>query len=205
MRKHRVCLIVSIVMIVFVGLCTLGSINLEQDGDVDETTITEVEDRQLTLWIDTPGRIGLSVEKSSPKYDEIKSMLPEPDSHSVYPEQYYVTAELMDKIMKLFPPIDAEEQAKGERWQEKEYHWANVEAFNERVARINADRVIDQKEEQDICYLRDTWEEQLTSAILYVQNYRDKEPEFVADNVIIGNLEMEARRGLALIDQIECR
>ena len=93
------------------------------------------------------------------------------------------------------------------RWREAGVHWEFVDAFSETMHAVNADKVIDLRESRDLCYKAPQWREQMTAAREYVAAYREAEPETVADNPRISNLEVEADRAMEIVEELErqCR
>ena len=170
----------------------------------------EFPPEQWTLMIDTldrPDTIdGMRIEFKSPIYAEIKARLPVPRDVSGGHIWYDVGPEFFDSLVdEFFSEIKEEATENERRWERREYHWDNIDAFNQRVKSISDDRVIDQEEEADICFLRDTWEAQLTEALMYVREYREAEPEFVEEplNGLL-TLEKQAIEGLTLLEEVEC-
>ena len=164
---------------------------------------------QWPLKIDAPDRPGIvdgmTIEHGSPNYEEIKTKLPAP--REIWSFIYYdVDHETFDALVdEYFGNIKDEVSEQTKRWEERNYHWDNVMAFEQWVQNISADRVIDQEEEADICYLLEQWETLLTEAVLYIRDYREHEPEFV-DEPLNGLLPLEERAivGLTLLEEVEC-
>ena len=222
---------VFLFLVLVMALCTIGSESLRQNPQVrpsaDPTTASlptthmgvpvspypynpEYPPDEWTLVIVTPDRPdtvdGLLVKFTSPHYEDIKVKLPMPRDVSGGRIYYEVSPIFFDALVEeFFGEIPEELVESGRRWEKREYHWANVEAFNQRVQSISADRVIDQEEAADICFLVDTWEAQLTEAIVYVRDFRSVEPEFVNEplNGLLA-LEEQAIKGLTLLEEVEC-
>ena len=162
-----------------------------------------------SLQIDAPDRPGIvdgmTFRHGSPGYEEIKSKLPAPTK--IWSFIYYeVDHETFDALVdEYFGDIKDEAAEQSKRWEERLYHLDNINAFDQWVQGISADRVIDQEEGADICYLRSQWEAQLTEAVLYIHAYREADPEFVAEprNGLL-SIEERAIKGLTLLEEVEC-
>ena len=116
-------------------------------------------------------------------------------AHGTFDEEY------IDKALRNFES----DKAAGVRWQAQfKVHWPNVDAFHASMSAISEDRIIDKSESQHICFALDQWVDQMTAARDYVQNYREVDPETV-ENSGLPNLESEAERALALLNQTECQ
>ena len=94
-------------------------------------------------------------------------------------------------------------KAKQGRWVEQQEHWKNVDAFSAGVAEINADRVIDRAEHQDMCFKVAQWRDQLEAAREYVQEYREVEPGTVTRTPGLQRLESQVEQGLAVVRELE--
>ncbi len=150
-----------------------------------------------TIIVNTPGQAGLIIEPGASAYDQAYEILGGDGPQEATLEQW--------NMIRAFFQLTPEEEARSDRWRAQfDVHWPNVDAFNERMAAISEDRVIDEAESKALCFLKDQWVYQLTAAKEYVENYREVEPETVADNPGLGNLELAAIRGLGLLDEVEC-
>ena len=165
-------------------------------------TATSADTPRLSLIINTPDRSCVIIEPGAPQYAEVKSMLPPPDPN--FQTDYRISNALCDEIWTLLPPLSPEDQARRERWSEKSYHWDNIDAFNASIQKISKDRVIDRDESYEICFLLEQWVLQLTEAKEYIEDYREAEPDYVAETPILYKLEAEAIRGLELLANVEC-
>ncbi len=88
---------------------------------------------------------------------------------------------------------------------ELDSHWANIDALYEYINRVNADRVIDRRESEQICFLEDQWTAQLNAAIEFVQSLRREAPELLKNYPPIEILEREATKYLdVFIGAIDC-
>ena len=100
--------------------------------------------------------------------------------------------------------VTAENEAARDRWQLQWEHWKNIDAFQESMREISADRIVDREESQDICFALEQWTAQLRAARDYVGTYRTDDPGLVAKNAGLENLQEEAERGLDLLAEVEC-
>ena len=188
-----------------VTVCIIGSNRSEVNLSPTPTSESSTTER-LPLMIFTPHRPGrvdqMLIKPGAEHYDEIRSMLPDTDPD--LRNRYDISPELFDAIVDQFIELSEDDKARQGRWVKKEYHWANIDAFVAGVERISDDRVIDQDESKDICFLLPQWEAQLTNALTYIQDYRASEPEFVTQTPLLWKLEEEAIRGLKLLGEVEC-
>ena len=103
----------------------------------------------------------------------------------------------------VLSPSDRERLA---RWKQTFTHWDDIEAFQQSIEDINADRVISKDESAYICSVLDQWKAQHRAALDHVAEYRRVEPEMVTANYgFIEGLEREAQRGLDLLTAFECK
>ena len=103
----------------------------------------------------------------------------------------------------VLSPSDRERLA---RWKQTFTHWDDIEAFQQSIEDINADRVISKDESEYICSVLDQWKAQHRAALDHVAEYRRVEPEMVtANSGFIEGLEREAQRGLDLLTAFECK
>lgn len=64
---------------------------------------------------------------------------------------------------------------------------------------MREDKVMDQSEVDFSCSVAEHWAEQLKAAQVYVQEYRRVEPDMVAVNPQLGELESIATKGYELV------
>ena len=95
--------------------------------------------------------------------------------------------------------MSEEDRAKHERWIKQHKHWDNVKAFDQHIKRMREDKVMDQSEVDFSCSVAEHWAEQLKAAQVYVQEYRRVEPDMVAVNPQLGELESIATKGYELV------
>ena len=108
---------------------------------------------------------------------------------------------LMDPDPAILSPSDRERL---NRWKKTFTHYDTIEAFQQFIDDINADRIISKEEFAHICFALDQWKAQHQAALDHVTEYRRVGPETVTENSgLIEGLEREAQRALNLLDQLE--
>ena len=162
-----------------------------------------LEPARKPIFISAPGKLDITVPTDVRQYDQVYEI-------TGGDGQQTVTVQEWERIMVIFGRpkggFTPEEKIQHDRWREQfNVHWPNVDAFQAKIATINQDRVIDEEESKTICFLKPQWIEQLTAAKAYVGSYRRVEPDTVAENPGLANLEAEAVRGLELLDELECQ
>ena len=145
---------------------------------------------------------GLTFTSSAPMYEAVKEKLEGVKAGADL--TYRVSPELYEEL-KSMAGITPEDEAIRARWAEQfDVHWPNIDAFHDNVEAVTGDRVLDRQELERICFLKPQWEEQLRAAHDYVVKYRKDDPDKVAKEQILRNLEDRAERGLDLLAGTEC-
>ena len=160
------------------------------------------EPTRISIVVDAPGRQGIIVEPHLSQYEQVYEITGGDGSQTVAVQEW-------ERIMELFGrprgEMTHEEKTRHDRWRQQfEVHWPNIDAFQEKIDTINLDQVIDREESKEFCFLKPQWTVQFTSAKEYVENYRQVEPNTVAQNPGLSNLESEAVRALKLLDEATC-
>ena len=158
-----------------------------------------------SLVVDAAGKSPMIIEPSATGYDDVKAILDASPDIERNGNLYNVSIQTYEDIYALFPPSSEEELRELARWREQfEVHWPNVNAFNDSIKTINADRIISKEESLHMCFALEQWEGQMTAARDYVKEYREVDPETVEKNPGLGRLESEAERALTLLNEIQC-
>ena len=160
------------------------------------------EPARTSIVVDAPGKQVIIVKPSSNQYEQVYAITGGDGSQTVTIQEWV-------RIMELFGRPGGEmthdEKIRHARWRQQfEVHWPNIDAFQGKIDTINLDRVIDREESKEFCFLKPQWVVQFTSAKEYVENYRQVEPDMVAQNPGLSNLESEAVRALKLLDETTC-
>ena len=155
-----------------------------------------------TIYVNAADRAKIIVTHENPGYQQVFTLLGGDGSHQISDERWLQVMDILGYATST-PEHIATLEAEQARWMEQQVHHANVFAFLDTMASINEDRVIDQTELDQICFLRAQWEAQLTAARDYVQQYRRDDPETVEKNPGLGDLQERAERGLEVIELAE--
>lgn len=87
-------------------------------------------------------------------------------------------------------------------WKEQYIHWENIDALDAAVADIREDKVVDVEEALYVCVVALQWMGQMTAAQDYVAEFTDIDPETVADNPGVGNLQRVAKDRAELMETL---
>ena len=163
----------------------------------------DAEDAELvpqgrTIYVNAADRPWIKVSPENPGYQQVFQFLNGDGSHEVSDERWLQVMDILGYATST-PEREATLDAEQARWQERQVHHANVFAFLDKMDSFNADRVIDRTELDEICFLRAQWEDQLTAARDYVQQYRRDDPDRVTELSGLGSLQERAEQGLETV------
>ena len=162
-----------------------------------------MEPAKKSIIVDAPGKQMIIIPPEVSQYDQVYRIAGGDGRRTV-------TVQEWEQIMQIFGRprggMTSEEKIRHDRWREQfNVHWPNIDAFNAKITAINQDRVVDPEESRMVCFLKPQWTAQLTAAKEYVGNYRRVDPDTVAENPGLSNLQAEADRGLDLLKELECQ
>ena len=184
---------ISVAVLVVVGLLACGTTGGEPD-----TEDADLVPKDETIYVNATDRPKIIVSRENPGYEQVFQFLDGDGSHQVSDERWLQVMDILGYATST-PEREATLDAEQARWKEQWIHWDNVDAFVEKMTSINADRVIDRTELDEICFLRAQWEYQLTAARDYVRQYRRDDPDTVEKNLGFGNLQEQAERSLETV------
>ena len=130
------------------------------------------------------------VEPSSPHYETVKEMISPLEAGAG--NLYTVSAEMHQDILDISGVMTEENIEIQRRWREQYDHWENVDAFTLAIDEIWADSSTSDNEGLYICSMASQWKSEMQAAIDYVGEFRRVDPETVAKNPGLGNLETAA-------------
>ena len=153
-----------------------------------------------------PGEFGTSIhlKHHEPGYDEVMAIATTYPGH--FSDQYILPLDKYREVQAILgtaPPLSEQEGQITELWREAQDHWEFIDAFRASMFEVNADRVIDLQESKDLCYKAPQWREQMTAVREYVSEYREVEPETVAETPRIHLLETEADKAMEIVEELE--
>ena len=182
---------ISVAVLMTVGLSACGATGGEPDADL----VPEGG----TIYVNATDRPKIIVSRENPGYQQVFQFLNGDGSHDVSDERWLQVMDILGYSTST-PDHEATLNAEQARWEAQWIHWDNVDAFVEKMTSINADRVIDRTELDEICFLRPQWEDQLTAARDYVRQYRRDDRDTVEKNPGLGSLQEQAERGLEIME-----
>ena len=181
---------VSVAVLVVAVLMACGATGGEPDA--------ELVPQGRSIFVNAADRPMIIVSPENPGYQQVFQFLNGDGSHEVSDERWLQVMDILGYATST-PEREATLDAEQARWQERQVHHANVFAFLDKMDSFNADRVIDPTELDEICLLRAQWEDQLTAARDYVQQYRRDDPDRVTELSGLGSLQERAEQGLETV------
>ena len=106
-----------------------------------------------------------------------------------------LTAEEIERALSTFDQAQADIR----RWREASHHWDILDEFDNHMAKIQGDRVVDAAEASFICDVAPQWAAQMEAALSYVSEYREHDPTLVEETPRLHKLETDAARKAATI------
>ena len=182
----------------------LATVN-ESEEDPNRAVAAASPKTEKRVLVSAPGHPLMSIESGWSGYEAAKSVLrgevERGGTYKVSSEKYL---EVRDAVRAELPnPPTAEDDARQEaelaRWKEQRGHWDNLEAFENGMATIGEDRVVNREESAQICASLTRWETQLREAKDYVIAYRQDDPGLVSKNYTLYGLEERADKGLGML------
>ncbi len=82
-------------------------------------------------------------------------------------------------------------------------HMRNVNAFEESLVEMSADRVLSSQEARDLCFKAPQWRAQLEAAQDFVVEFREDYPQAAVGDTSLEYLELKAGLGLEVVDIVE--
>ena len=184
---------ISVTVLVVSGLLACGATGGEPDAED-----AELVPQGRTIYVNAADRPWIEVSPENLGYQQVFQLLNGDGSHEVSDERWLQVMDILGYATST-PEREATLDAEQARWQEKQVHDANVSAFFGKMDPVNDDRVIDRTELDEICFLRAQWEDQLTAARDYVQQYRRDDPDRVTELSGLGRLQERAEQGLEIV------
>ena len=181
---------VSVAVLVVAVLMACGATGDEPDA--------ELVPQGRSIFVNAADRPMIIVSRENPGYQQVFQFLDGDGSHQVSDERWLQVMDILGYATAT-PEREATLDAEEARWKEQYVHHANVSAFLGKMDSVNDDRVIDRTEWDEICFLREQWEDQLTAARHYVRQFRRDDPDTVEKNLGLGNLQERAEQGLEVM------
>ena len=189
-----------------------GSYDLAFSIDMEAALATPYPERRPRVLIHPtpypPGEVGATIylEHHEQKYDEVMAIATTYPGH--FSDSYILPLDKYREVEAILgatptPVLSEQERRTTELWQEAVKHWEIIDAFVASLQAVNADRVIDLEESRDLCYKAPQWREQMTAVRQYVADYREVDPETVAETPRIHKLETEAYRAMEIVVELE--
>ena len=190
---------ITIVFLIVIGVCSTVANRFDTSVTTNDLEQTPGSGE---IYVNADDRPTIIVSPENPGYPEVFHMLGGDGSHQVSDSRWL---QVMDALGwgTSTPEEEATLDTEQARWKEQWVHRDNVSAFVEKMTSINADRVIDQTELEQICFLRAQWKVQLTAARDYVQQYRRDDPDTVEKNPGLGDLQEQAELGLETVELVD--
>ncbi len=146
------------------------------------------EEQPSSFFIESTGQTGIVVDKDFPRNQEVRDYIEEM-GYELEVLTFNVSNTDYTNLEERFFPSSPEEKAELDRWRGQWEHKDNVRAFNESIARIQEDRVVDRVEAEFICTSAIQWETQIRAAREFIEDYKLHEPELVSETATLRNLD----------------